>query len=139
MDSSTYKVLRNLLDLAIDMLPVLLSLLIAAYAIILPMFCSKTADEIANEENGTDLLENLNSDFALSIYVSLVSVLVIIVSSYIHHLAIEFIYADIFNGIVATMILYLIFYAFKILKDLVIAIFNIGQVAIHLRNNSKSD
>ena len=66
---STYDVLGNLLDLAIDMLPVLLSLLIAAYAIILPIFCSKTADDIADEKDGIDLLENLNSDFALSIYI----------------------------------------------------------------------
>lgn len=135
----TYEVLGILLDLAVNMLPVLLSLLIAAYAIILPMFCSKTADDIANERDGTNLLENLNSDFALSIYVSLVSVLTIIVSSFIHYLSIEFIYADIVNGIIATIILYLIFYDLKILKDLVIAVFNIGQVAIHLRNKSESN
>lgn len=135
----TYEVLGKLLDLGIDMLPVLLSLLIAAYAIILPMFCSKTADDIAEEEEGEVLLEELNSDFALSIYVSLVSVLVIVITSFIHDMSIEFIYADWINAIVATFILYLIFYALKILKDLVIAVFNIGQVAIHLRSNKESD
>ena len=135
----TYEVLGKLLDLGIDMLPVLLSLLIAAYAIILPMFFSKTAEDIAEEEDGEVLLEELNSDFALSIYVSLVSVFVIIVASFIRNLSIKFIYADVVNVVVAVIILYLIFYALKILKDLVIAVFNIGQVAICLRNNRDSD
>ena len=131
--NDTYKLLGSLLKLGIDMLPVLLSLLIAAYAIILPIFSSKTADDIAEEEGGVELLEKINSSSALSIYASLISVFAIIVSLYVHSLSIEFIYADYMNIMVATIILYLIFYSLKILKDLVIAVFNIGQTSIFLR------
>ena len=97
------------------------------------MFSSKTADDIAEEEGGVELLEKINSSSALSIYASLISVFAIIVSLYVHSLSIEFIYADYMNIMVATIILYLIFYSLKILKDLVIAVFNIGQTSIFLR------
>ncbi len=131
--ADTYKMLGVIFSLGMSIIPVMISLLIAAYAILLSMFCSKTADDIAELDGGEELLANLNSDFAVSIYVSIVSILVILSGSFIHGLGILFEYSTLVNSVVSFLVLYLLCFSVLILKDLVIAIYDIGQVAIHYK------
>lgn len=131
--ADTYKMLGAVFSLGMSIIPVMISLLIAAYAILLSMFCSKTANDIAELEGGKELLANLNSDFAVSIYVSIVSILVILSGSFVHGLGILSEYSSLVNSIVSFWVLYLLCFSVLILKDLVIAIYDIGQVAIHYK------
>lgn len=131
--ADTYKMLGMVFSLGMSIIPVMISLLIAAYAILLSMFCSKTANDIAGLDGGKELLAHLNSDFAVSIYVSIVSILVILPGSFIHGLGLLFEYSSLVNSIVSFGVLYLLFFSVLILKDLVIAIYDIGQVAIHYK------
>ena len=110
----------------------MLSLLIAAYAILLSMFCSNTGKTIANQNGGKELLDELNSDFATSIFASFIGILFFIGGSLIHQLNL-ILYTLISSIIVLFFIGLPAVFSVFILKDLVIGIFNIGRVATHFQ------
>lgn len=132
-DVESYTLLGKTLNIGLTIVPVMLSLLIAAYAILLSMFCSNTGKTIANQNGGKELLDELNSDFATSIFSSFIGILFFIGGSLIHQLKFDFIYADFVNYSALFLSDYLLFFSVFILKDLVIGIFNIGRVATHFQ------
>lgn len=132
-DVCSYDILGKAFNIGLTIVPVMLSLLIAAYAILLSMFCSNTGKVIAEQDGGKELLDGLNSDFATSILASFVGILFFVGGTFIHQLKFSFIYADIINYIVLFITAYLLFFSVYILKDLVIGIFNIGRVATHFQ------
>ena len=132
-DVDSYVLLGKVLDIGISIIPVMLSLLVAAYAIILSMFSSNAGDVISETDKGKELLAGVNSDFAISILSSIVGVLLCVVIKLFHSFKFELEYAAIVNSIVLFIVLYLMFFSIWILKDLVIGIFDVGVVAIHLR------
>lgn len=83
-DIESYTLLGKTLNIGLTIVPVMLSLLIAAYAILLSMFCSNTGKTIANQNGGKELLDELNSDFATSIFASFIGILFFIGGSLIH-------------------------------------------------------
>lgn len=137
-DIETYVILGKVLDIGLIIIPVLISLLIAAYAILLSVFCSAIFRNPKKTEEGKALLEKLNSNFGISILVSIIAIFFLICISYIHSLHLSFIYFNLLNIIVLLIIFYLLFFSVWILKDIVISIFDIGQVAIHFSDENES-
>lgn len=131
---ASYDVLNKGLNLGMTVAPVMISLLIAAYAILLSMFCSNTGKAIAQQEGGTNLLDGLNADFATSILASFVGIIFFIMASFIHSLGFTCLYADFINYFALLIAAYLLFFSVYILKDLVIGIFNFGRVAAYFQD-----
>lgn len=131
-ESDVYDIIGVVFSIGISIIPVVLSLLIAAYAIVLSMFFSNKANFFTEDEYGRHLLSLINADFAMSIFVSLSSFVVLFVGNFIYKLSLTFVYGFYVNILVLFGIIYLIFFCFFILKDLVIGLYNVAQATINL-------
>lgn len=120
----------------ISVIPVMLSLLLSAYAILMTMYWGSIGKELQkNKENGIPLLKGLNASFAKAIYIMVISILFILIVSYVSRLELsvfnQIINAFYVNMIVFFLLVYLIFFSVWIIKDIVINIYNIGQFSLH--------
>lgn len=98
-------------DMMIVILPVFISILIAAFAIWISFFLSKTIDFIKDSEDGKALLNELNASFLIEISFSVIGMLFTISALLIAEMGfnIDGNYATIVNTIVLFMLLFICF------------------------------
>ncbi|MFG5859277.1 hypothetical protein LDB17_13850 [Dysgonomonas sp. Shenzhen-Wh21] len=124
-------------DLSINILPAILGLIVAGYTILVSFYWSDTAVKVKSLNKGSALLKSMNSDFALVILFIILSLLYSIVLKIIISLEISFVYHDIVNYASLFALLFLLFFSLKILKDVVVDTYNIGQLSIKLTDKNK--
>lgn len=98
-------------DMMIVLLPVFISILIAAFAIWISFFLSNAIDFIKESEDGSGLLNELNASFLIEISFSIIGMLFTIFVLLIAGMdfSIDGIHATIVNTIVLSMLLFVCF------------------------------
>lgn len=137
----TYKVLSEILEISLNILPAIVSLLLAAYAIVLTLFWSEYGKSIRRYENGRKLLMNLNSSFAAIILFMIVGLIISVLLQVIISLEIvseSMIIYNIANLIGIFIIVSILFLSIFSLKDITINIFGLGQITSIFDNDIPS-
>lgn len=127
----TYKVLTKIVDISLSILPAIVSLLLAAYAIVLTVFWSEYGKSIRRYENGRKLLMNLNSSFAAIILFMIVGLIISVLLQVIISIEIISYSMSIFKIANLTgifLIVFILFLSIFSLKDITINIFGLGQI-----------
>lgn len=129
-DANIREQLDFLLDIGFMVVPVMISLVLAAYAILLSYILSDSVSKVVEEEDGKEFIADLNSGFAAYLFISIIAIVLMIIVSCVLHFEIDCDYTNIVNSIVFISISFLLFYSVNILGGVVIDIFNIGQTRI---------
>lgn len=119
--------LEKLLSIGFTIVPVMISLVLAAYAILLSYILSESVSKIIENDSGRDFIADLNSGFAAYLFISIITIVVMIVVSNVLEIGIECRYGDLINAMVYGIISFLLLYSVNVLIGVVIDIFNIGQ------------
>lgn len=131
------KILDEILTISLTILPIMATLLLTGYTIVLTLFWSEYGRAIRKYKAGKKLLSSLNSAFAASIIIMLVSLGLNIVVSVCVNINLElpkYVYAHLVNSFAIFIILLTLFYSLLTLKDIIKNIFNLGQTAEHFDN-----
>lgn len=115
------------LNMGLLVIPVLLSVLVAGYVLLLTVYFSGEIEIFKESEHGRDLLYQISSNYAFCIINSIVALLLTIVFSFVFHLNIQITYPGFVNYPCALLVYFFILFTLKNLKDLVVALFDFGQ------------
>lgn len=129
-DIPIYHSLGVVIDLAISIIPTIVSLVLAAYAILLSIYCSDILNDLKSDNEGMSLLSGLNSAFVVCMIVMFAGIFFSIIFKYIYSLKIQFIYSDYVNTVAIFLLLYLLFFSIWSMKDIVINIYNLSKATL---------
>ena len=68
-----YELLKTILDVGLSVAPVMVTLIVAAYTIILSFLMSDKFAQVKNAEVGKDFMRSLNSSFAMALFFTLLN------------------------------------------------------------------
>lgn len=122
--------LKHLVEVGISIVPAMVALILTAYTIIITFIIGDKFEAIKKTNNGKKLIQDLNSSFAACLFVSTISILVMIVVSNIANMNIQIQNPDIVNYLVYFLVCYLLTYSVSILIGIVIDVFNSGQTIL---------
>jgi hypothetical protein len=121
----------------LSILPDILALLLAEYAIVLTLFWSDYGKNIRKYSVGRQLLKNINSSYAATIRIMVIALLFSFVLDIIMDLEIEI--SDVLSKWINNMTLFivttLLIYSIWLLKDITINIYNLGQTSSFFDND----
>lgn len=120
--------LKVLVGVGISIVPSMVALVLAAYTILLTFFFSDKFDSIKNTDNGNKLIQDLNSSFAACLFVSTISIIVMITISSIANMDIEICKPNVVNYPAYFFVCYLLVYSVSILLGIIEDLFNCGQI-----------
>lgn len=129
-DSNVFFQLKHLIDVGLNVVPAMVALILAAYAILLTFIISDKFKSIKETENGKVLIIELNSGFAACLFLSSITIIVMIVTSCVVNLEIPMDNPCIINYSIFFLVCYLLLYSVAILINVVIDIFNCGQTTL---------
>lgn len=115
------------LNVGMLVIPVLLSVLVAGYVLLLTVYFSGKIEMFKSSEQGRDLLYQISSNYAFCIINSIIALLLTIVFSFVFHLNIQIAHPGFVNYPCALLVYFFILFTLKNLKDLVVALFDFGQ------------
>lgn len=130
-----HKALSSLLDLSLNVIPIMLSLLLAGYTILLSLYWSDFGEKTKKIKGGSNLINQINASFAISILIMILGVFIIVVTSFLYNLDLkspDFINSNIINGSICFIILFLLTYSIWIMKDITINIYNLGKASMNI-------
>ena len=124
---SPYECLMEILNFGIVVVPILITLILTAYVLLLSMFGS-TLKEFCSSEAGDDLHKKLNSGFAANLTISILSLVGVIIGTFIAKMEFYSEYAKIINQIAYAVYALLVAYPIFSLFGITIDLYNVGQV-----------
>jgi hypothetical protein len=129
--SDIFVSLEKIVSKTISILPDILALLLARYAIVLTSFWSDYGKNIRKYSTGRQLLKNINSSYAATIFIMVIALLFNFVLDIIISLEIEtsVILSRWINSITIFTVTTLLIYSIWLLKDITINIYNLGQTS----------
>ena len=133
--------LQKIMGLGINVVPVILSLLLAAYTILMTMYWSPICDTMKKTgNNGIKLLNELNSSFAASILFTTISVLFLFIFNAIGDIDIpvSLNVANTINSVFYVFVMYIILFPVWLMKDIAIDIYNIAAFSINLKSDIRN-
>ena len=122
--------LKVLVDIGISIVPAMVALILTAYTIMLTFITGDKFSSIKHTDGGKRLIEDLNSSFAACLFVSTISIIMLIVVSSIANLGIQIENPNIVNYPIYISVCYLLVFSVSILIGIVVDIFNCGQTTI---------
>ena len=122
--------MEECLNVGMLVMPVLLSVLVAGYVLLLTVYFSGKIEMFKSSEQGRDLLYQISSNYAFCVINAIVALLMAIVFSFVFHLNIQIVHPGLVNYPCALLVYFFILFTLKNLKDLVVALFNFGQSLI---------
>ena len=131
-------VLRESINIGMTIMPVILSVLIAGYVVLLTIYFSGNIEMFKSKENGRNLLYAISSNYALCIINSIVALVFIIVISFFFRMELTSRYHTYINYMCSAVVYVLLFYTLKNLKDLVLSLFDFGQAFIFEKQLEKN-
>lgn len=130
-----YKALLSILNLSIAVVPTMLSLLLAGYAILLSLYWSDFGLKIKKMNGGVELLNQINASFAIAILVMILGVFVCLFSLFVCNLEVKSLAClneNMINGTVFFFVVFLLAFSIWIMKDITINIFNLGKASLKM-------
>ena len=123
--------LKHLVGVGISIVPIIVALIMKLYAIFVNFTInSNIFASIKKTEEGRQLIQDLNSSFAACLFVSTISIIVMIIISSIANMGIAVEEPNTVNYPVYFLVCYLLVYSVSILICIVIDIFNSGQTTL---------
>ena len=129
-DADIFKQLRHLVGVGLTIIPTILALILTAYTIILTFIIGGKFTSIKETEKGKELIEDLNSSFALCLIISTISIVVMVIISSIVNIEIEIKEPNCVNYPIYFLVCYLLIFSIVILFGIIIDIFNSGQTTL---------
>ncbi|MBD5358177.1 MAG: hypothetical protein HDR88_14485 [Bacteroides sp.] len=126
-NKSPYHCLMEILNFGIIVVPILITLILTAYVLLLSMFGS-TLKDFCTYESGVDLHKKLNSGFAANLIISILSLVGIFIGTFIAKMEFYSDYANSVNQIAYAIYVILVAYPIFSLFGITIDLFNVGQV-----------
>lgn len=133
--------LFKVITIGLSVVPVMLSILLAAYAILMSMYWSPICEKMKHNAKGNKLLNRLNSSFAAAIKIICFGVLYLLIVNSIGTVNMPFhiIPPSIINGLLLVISLYFILFSIWIMKDIAISIYNFASFTINTDIKEKKD
>lgn len=133
--------LFKLVTIGLSVVPAMLSILLAAYAILMSMYWSSISEKIKHNEKGNKLLNDLNSSFAGAIKVIWWSLLYLLIvnSVGVVNMPFNIIPCSFINILLFFVTLYCILFSIWIIKDIAINIYNFASFAINADIKDKQE
>lgn len=135
--------LFKLVTIGLSVVPAMLSILLAAYAILMSMYWSSISEKIKHNVKGNKLLNDLNSSFAGAIKVIWWSLLYLLIvnSVGVVNMPFDIIPCSFINILLFFVTLYCILFSIWIIKDIAINIYNFASFAINtdIKDKQKDD
>lgn len=129
-DIDIYVQLKHIVEVGIDVVPAMVALILTAYTIMLTFIIGDRFSSIKDTEKGKELIQSLNSSFAVCLLVSTISIILLVVISSIANMKIEAQNPDVINYFAFFLVCYSLIYSVSILIGIVIDIFNSGQTVL---------
>lgn len=128
--TDTLQMLDKILSIGIDVVPAMVALILAAYAIMLTFIAGDSFANAKKNEAGKNLIKRINANFSACLFVSTLTTVTMIIVSLIASMGIECRYANIINFTTFFVVCYLLLYSVAILFGIIIDIFNAGQTIV---------
>ena len=122
--------LKHLVGEGISIVPTMVALIMILYTIFVNFTINNKFASIKKTEEGRQLIQDLNSSFAACLFVSTISIIVMIIISSIVNMGIAIEEPNIVNYPIYFLVCYLLVYSVSILIGIVIDIFNSGQTTL---------
>lgn len=129
-DIDIFLQLEHLVGVGISIVPAMVALILTAYTIMLTFIIGDKFASIKKTKEGRQLIQDLNSSFAVCLFVSTISIITMIIISSIANMGIAIEEPNTVNYPVYFGICYLLVYSVSILIGIVIDIFNSGQTTL---------
>ncbi|MFZ4455478.1 MAG: hypothetical protein ACOYOT_04585 [Bacteroidales bacterium] len=129
-DIDVYVQLKYVLGIGISVVPAMVSLILTAYTIMLTFIIGDKFSSIKKTKSGRKLIQDLNSSFAACLFVSIISIVAMIIVSCLVNMNIAIDNPCSINYISFFFICYLLLYSITILIGIVIDVFNSGQTIL---------
>lgn len=135
--------LIKIVTVGLSVTPVMMSILLAAYAILMSMYWSPICEKMKYSKKGNKLLNELNSSFAVAIKVICFGVLYLLIVSSIGivYVPFEIVNPNIANALLFAVALYFMFFSIWIIKDIAINIYNFASFTVNtnIKEEAKDD
>lgn len=125
--NTPYACLMEILNFGIIVVPILITLILTAYVLLLSMF-STTLKEFCSSKEGENLHKKLNSGFAANLTISLVGLVTIFIGTFVAKMNIYSEFASIINKIAYAIYVLFVSYPIFCLFGIIIDLFNVGQI-----------
>lgn len=131
--------LQRAMDTGLDLVSVIITVLLAAYAILISMYWSPISETMKKSgEDGVRLLNDLNSAFASSILITTISVIVLLIFNVIGdiNIRIPLETAYLINSVLYVFVMYIILFPVWLVKDVAIDLYNIAAFSINYKKKN---
>ncbi len=122
--------LKHLVEVGISIVPAMVALILTAYTIMLTFIIGDKFASVKKTEEGRQLIQDLNSSFAACLFVSIISIMAMLIISSIANMGLAIEEPNTVNYPVYFFVCYLLVYSVFILIGIVIDIFNSGQTTL---------
>lgn len=122
--------LKHLVEVGISIVPAMVALILTAYTIMLTFIIGDKFASVKKTEEGRQLIQDLNSSFAACLFVSIISIMAMLIISSIANMGLAIEDPNTVNYPVYFFVCYLLVYSVFILIGIVIDIFNSGQTTL---------
>lgn len=129
-DADVFSQLKHIVGIGMSTVPAMVALILTAYTIMQTFIIGDKWASMKETEVGRELIQDLNSSFAACLFVSIISIMSMIVVSCVVNMEIAIEEPDKLNYFVFFLICYLLVYSVSILISIVIDVFNSGQTAL---------
>ncbi len=133
--------LIKIVTVGLSVTPVMMSILLAAYAILMSMYWSPICEKMKHSGKGNKLLNELNSSFAVAIRVICLGVLYLLIISSVGivNIPFEVVNPNIANALFFAVALYFMLFSIWIIKDIAINIYNFASFTVNTDIKNKKD
>lgn len=129
-DIDAFLQLKHLVEIGVDVVPAMVALILAAYAIMLTFILGEKFSTIKSTKAGKDLIKGLNASFAVCLLISTITIMILVVVSEIANMNIQSPNSDAINYLVLFTLSYLFIYSIAILIGITVGVFNCGQTTL---------
>ena len=88
-DIDAFLQLKHLVEIGVDVVPAMVALILAAYAIMLTFILGEKFSTIKSTKAGKDLIKGLNASFAVCLLISTITIMILVVVSEIANMNIQ--------------------------------------------------
>lgn len=128
--SCVFDQLKHIVNVGISIIPTLIALLLAAYAIMLNLLSNNEMSILKSSTDGKKLAKSINANFASCILISIIAIVVLFIISSIANMNIQVEYSSWINYSILFIVCYLLVFSIYSLINIVIDIYNCGQIIV---------
>jgi hypothetical protein len=130
INADIYLFLDVVIETSIDIIPIMLSFILAGYAILLSLYWSDFGSKVKKMHGGEELLNKINSSFSIAILIMILGVIISVIARFVYSLNLQSNYSIPINYFACFIIIFISIYSIWIIKDITINIYNLGKASV---------